>query len=149
MTVDKIVTQKEQLEIVGATLLSLEEAETLPLRLRKHTNWWWLRSPGYYSYFVAFISGMGSINYHGTNVYYKDGAVRTALKIKNLNSSSLKIGDRFIFGNKTFEIISENRAFCLEDIGEQRFRKDDTNDYEQSDIKKFIDEWFENANKEK
>ena len=151
MTVDKIVTQKEELEIVGATLLSSEEAETLPLRLRKHTNWWWLRSPGCISDLAAGVSGGSSILSYGGDVRNGTGAVRPALIIKNLKSSNLKIGDTFLFGNKKFEIISDVIAFCLEDIGQYCFKKDwkasEANDYEKSDVKKFVDNWFENSNR--
>ena len=155
MTVDKIVTQKEELEIIGATLLSIEEAEKLPLRLRKYNRWWWLRSPGYFSNFATGVSSGGSVDRHGYRVSSSIVAVRPALIIKNLKSSNLKILDQFEFGGKIFEVISKDTSFCLEDIGIYTFRKNykiednNANDYEKSDIKKFVDDWFENANKEK
>lgn len=139
----------EGLEIAGATLLSIEDAEALPLRLREYNYWWWLRSPGDDSYSTASVYCDGSINYCGASCDYCGDAVRPALKIKNLESSNFEIGNIFIFGGKKFEIISKNLAFCLEDIGRHCFQKDcwltDANDYEESTVKKYIDEWFEKA----
>ena len=149
MKVNKIVTQliSEELEIKGATLLSIEEAKKLPLRLREYEAWWWLRSPGYYPFNVTRVYRSGTVDSDGEDVDCNHGTVRPALIIKNLESSNFTIGDCFTFGDKTFEIISENLAFCLGDIGECVFRKNyhaiDANDYVQSDVKKYIDKWFE------
>jgi len=71
------------------------------------------------------------------------------LRIEDLESSNLKIGDEFTFGGKHFRIISDNLAFCIEDIGLRTFREDwqaeNANDYDASDIKKYVDEWFAEA----
>lgn len=146
MVVDKVITQKEQLDIIGATLLSIEEAKQLPLRLRKYTNWWWLRSSGYRSNRAAVVCSFGSVSDPGSSIEYCDRVVRPALKINNLNCSNLQIGDVFMFGGKWFEVISNSLAFCLEDIGFYCFGRDlkaeDANDYEKSDVKEFIDDWF-------
>ena len=79
--------------------------------------------------------------------YYYD--VRPVLIISNLESSGLKIGDTFEFGSKQFEIISNNKAFCLTNIGACVFKRNsnalNANNYERSDVKKFIDEWFEKS----
>lgn len=134
------------LAITGATLLSIEEAEQLPLELRKYYNWWWLRSPGDESDRAANVLYSGSIYDHGDLVDGSKVVIRPALQIKNLNSITLKIGDIFEFGGKTFKIISDNLAFCLTDIGEHCFRKHweskYANDYAKSDAKKYIDNWF-------
>lgn len=140
------------IEITGATLLSVEEAEALPNSLRVYCRWWWLRSPGDDSILAASVHRDGSIDGFGGSVFYSGDAVRPALLISNLESSNLKIGDSIIFGNKEFEIISDSLAICKSDIGTHYFRKDwkaeDANDYEKSDVKKFIDEWFERAKNE-
>lgn len=146
MVVDKVITQKEQLDIVGATLLSIKEAEKLPLELRKYANWWWLRSPGKDSDFAASVNTLGTVLYNGDAISSSRDAVRPALQIKNMQPSNLQIGDIFEFGGKIFKIISDNLAFCLTDIGMCEFRKDwkaeNANDYENSDVKKYVDEWF-------
>lgn len=57
------------------------------------------------------------------------------------------LGDEFKFGGKWFKVISQDLAFCLESIGYCRFRKDYVAD-DASDVKKFIDKWFEEAMKD-
>lgn len=135
-----------KLKIIGATLLSVGEVEKLPQYLKPYTDWWWLRSPGYYQYYAAYVHDDGSTSYYGNNVGAAYGCVRPALKLANLESSDLAVGDRFEFGGQEFEVISNNLAFCVDDIGRCAFREDwkatDANDYEQSDIKKYVDEWF-------
>lgn len=152
MKVDKIVTVKEDLDIVGATLLSIEEAEKLPLELRRYNCWWLLRSPGCDSYYATFVDDDGSICDFGDLVNYDLHSVRPALIITNIESSNLKIGDKFEFGGKPFQIISNKLAFCLTDIGMCCFREDwqakDANDYEKSDVKKYVDKWFNESKEE-
>ncbi len=48
--------------------------------------WWWLRSPGDYQDYAAYVSGDGFVNASGGFVDDEDGGVRAALKInlKNL-----------------------------------------------------------------
>ena len=135
-----------------ATLLSVNEAKKLlSIKDREYSNWWWLRSPGHYQYSAAIVNLDGSVYYPGYSVNIDYDCVRPALKI-NLESSGFKIEDTFSFGGKTFKIISDDLAFCLEDIGTHCFRKDwkapDANDYEVSDVKRFVDAWFEAALKE-
>lgn len=140
MIADKIT--KEELKILDITLLSIEEAKKLPERLREYEDWWWLRSSGISKYYAAYVDDDGSVSSRGLVVCGNYGSVRPALVI-NLNSSSFKVGDCFIFANKEFEIISENMAFCKSDIGLSRFAEV-TNNYETSEIKKYINNWFEN-----
>lgn len=149
MKVQKITTTEEELEITVATLLSIDEAEKLPDRLREHYNWWWLRSPGDYQGGAAYVYNDGSFYNYGYRVNGSDCCVRPALRINNLESSNLKIGDSFIFGGEEFEIVSDDLAFCKGDIGDHCFREDwqaeNANDYEKSDVKKFVDDWFERS----
>ena len=42
------------------------------------TGWWWLRSPGNYSYSAALVSTYGYVNQGGYYVSNLDGAVRPA-----------------------------------------------------------------------
>ena len=136
-------------EIKSATLLSVEEMETLLADdERIYKRWWWLRSPGRDQNIAASVSIGGSVRYYGNYVDYGSGCVRPALII-NFKSSDYKIGDTFVFGDRVFKIISDDLAFCLEDIGCHCFRHDwnaaGANDYERSDIKKFVNAWFEIA----
>lgn len=141
-----ITTELElNLEITEATLLTADEAEKLPERLRKHVDGWWLQSCGCHSDHAACVYPDGRVFRDGDYVclYY---SVRPALVISSLESSGLKIGDIFNFGYKQFEIISNNKAFCLTNIGTYVFKIDfnvlNANDYEKSDVKTYVDEWF-------
>lgn len=148
MLVKKHTTEDVDLDIVGATLLSIEEAEKLPIELCKYDNWWWLRSHGTDSN-AAFVYYDGTPRRNGDFVEHRDNVVRPALQIENMQSSNLQIGDTFDFGGKSFKIISNTLAFCLTDIGEHCFRADyrasDSNDYEKSDVKKYVDDWFNHS----
>lgn len=135
------------LEIIGATLLTTEEVEKLPWEILKiGCCWWWLRWPGNFRYTAAYVDSIGSVRYCGIDVDCTYGVVRPALII-NLESSALQIGDKFLFGDKEFEIVSDTRALCTESIGNCAFREDwkakNANDYESSDIKKFVDAWYQ------
>lgn len=152
MKIEKVVTttKTEELEILGATLLSAEEAETLLTEAeRVYDNWWWLRSPGDDQNHAAGVRSDGSVDDDGHYVLNGNDCIRPALKIFNLQSSNLDIGDRFKFGGQIFKIISEDLAFCEGDIGRGCFRKDweeeEANHYETSDVKKAVDNWFEQS----
>jgi len=147
LTVEKLITKTEpvKLDIVEATLPSVEEVGLFQKELREYDNWWWLRSPGYDSDHAAFVGYSGYVNYYG--VFVRDSnAVRPMLRLTNLKDTNLKVGDKFVFKDKTFQIVSEDIAFCLEDIGTSRFNKDymkkPANDYEKSDIKAYVERWF-------
>lgn len=134
------------LEITGATLLSVEEAKQLDKEILKASNSWWLGSRGYNVNNAACVYGdNGYVDDIGNNVEYSFG-VRPALIISNLESSSLKIGDSITFGDHDFTIISDKHALCDDIIGRCAFREDwkakDANDYEASDVKKYVDDWF-------
>ena len=156
MKVTRIITQELDLEITEATLLTIEEARKLPKRLRTYdgTNdeWWWLKSPGLCPNHVTFVDSDSFVNSFGDYAYV-DNIVRPVLIISNFDSSNLQIGDTFEFGNEKFEVISNGKAFCLGYINYMEFRKDpdapDANDYEKSDIKKYIDDWFEKVKETK
>lgn len=144
----RCIAEEADLNILGATLLTIDEVKQLPMRLRKYGLYWWLRSPGYYPNYNAAV-GYGSFYNFCVNADIVNNAVRPVLIIRNLESSNLRIGDTFEFGDKQFEIISHDRAFCLTDIGKCAFRKDkrasDANDYEKSDVKEYINNWFKKS----
>lgn len=146
MKVLKTVKVEVELEIIEATLLSVEEAVALSWGLRAHEDWWWLRSPGKYQSYAAYVDCSGWADDGGHRVNYDEVCVRPALK---LNHSNLEIGDRFTFGRREFEVISDDLAFCLGDIGCCAFRRNrkakDANVYEFSDVKKHVDEWFKES----
>ena len=150
----KVIRKTEEeinLKITGATLLSIEEAEALPDHLRRYTNWWWLRSPGIRHIYASYVNCSSCVNFNNSGEFVDDSetSVRPALKIENLKSFGLKAGDSILFADKEFEVVSDTLAFCTTDIGKHCFRDDEeaesANNYEKSDVKKFVDEWFKRA----
>ena len=131
--------------ITGATLLSVEEARQLDKETLRASGGWWLRSPGDYANLAAFVYGdVGHVSDYGRSVDRAFG-VRPALEISK--SSGYKIGESVDFGGHSFTIISDTHALCDDIIGECAFRKDfkakDVNEYEASDIKRYVETWFE------
>ena len=149
MIVNKVIKTTEPVEIsvTDVTLLTEKEAKALPERLRLHHNWWWLRSSVGFCITAACVSIDGSVFGIGRAVDDDDVAIRPALRISGLESSGFHIGDIFEFGGTDFEVVSGDTAFCLGDIGDCCFRKDvisdDVDDFEKSDVRKYIDRWFE------
>lgn len=45
-------------------------------------RWWWLRSPGLYSYFASYVFTDGIVSTGGINIEVSNGGVRPALWIK-------------------------------------------------------------------
>lgn len=138
----------KSMKITNAILLSSVEAEKyLTKEDRKYNHWWWLRSPGYCQNLAARVDIDGSVYYCGFYVNIDNFCVRPALKISNLKSSNFNIGDKFEINGYNFKIISDNLAWMYkQDIGKYYFREDseakNANDYEYSDVKKYVDNWF-------
>ena len=146
------VEREVDLNIIGARLPSIETAKKLPDRLVDYItdqgqfSWWWATGNKRYAYICAYRT------FDPAFVCFPF-TVRPVLIIGNLKKASMKIGDLIYFGGKEFEVISEKQAFCTSDIGEYVFKNNkdlcatDAARYEDSDVKKYIDEWFE-KNKE-
>ena len=139
------------LEITGATLLSTEEARQLDEKILKSPDVWWLRSRGDDTRSAACVNACGYVYDSGYDVRQCFG-VRPALEI-NLEGSGLQIGDKFtlpssgtsrLIGDYNFTIISDKYALCDMIVWRSIFREDggakDANDYEASDVKKFVDD---------
>jgi len=128
------------LKIEDITLLSLEEVKDIPESILKYHGCWWLRSPGHNQYGAAFVIYDGSVNYFGYGVHDDDRAVRPALRISNLESLELEVGD--IVGLKGVDVewvvVSDEYLLCADNsFGVHRF-DEESNDYENSDIKDYI-----------
>ena len=149
MEAEKLITTTEpiELEITEITLLSKEEYEKAKENIQLLACWWWLRSPGR-SYYAAYVYGGGWVCANGIGVDYVGIAVRPALKIRNLESTNLQIGDKIQLAGYTWTVISGGIVLCDEAVGRTCFRKDwkagDANAYEASDIKKWIRNWAGN-----
>ena len=135
--------------IIGATLLSVEEAKQIPLNILGFGGWWWLRSPGYFTGNAAVVDGDGVVRERGDSVDDDNDSVRPALHLYLEPSDPMSDGTKLRIGKYGFIIVCNGKyALCDTPIGKSAFRKDwdaeDANDYEASDVKKVVDDWFEN-----
>lgn len=123
-------------------LLSTEEYEKYKGVISHIKMWWWLRSPGDYSNYAASVRSGGSINYFGNFVYRDNDAVRPALRIENLRSSPLKVGDRIVVYKFPFIVIDATEGLAIAEVP-IAFRRYDkaSNDYSNSEIRQFLVEW--------
>ena len=121
-------------------LLSAEEYEKYKDKIPHINCWWWLRSPGLYSDITIGVSGGGSICDYGHGVSYSYGAVRPVLKMSD--GRKYKIGERVILYDFPWIIIDEGLAIAEVPIAFRRF-DEKSNDYENSEIKKFLNNWLE------
>ena len=138
------------IKILGATLLSLEEYVKYESKIPKLKSQWWLRSSGKYANKAAFVYNVCSYSMcntydYGYDIVTRRHSIRPALQLQG--SGNTKIGEVISFGGYKFIIISSEYALCTKAIGFTSFRKDlkapNNNDYEASDIKKYIDNWFD------
>ena len=150
MVAEKFTATPADIEITGATLLSLEEYKEYKDNVTLLSESWWLRSPGVWNYEKAEAYEVRYINCVN-NIVHSVYAIRPALQISNLGD--VEVGDKIKFGGKFFTVISLKYALCDTAIGHGAFREDskaaDANDYNASDIKKFVDEWFEKVTERK
>ena len=91
--------------------------------------------------YVRGGSGYGSGDY-----VHSDGiCVRPALRILNLASYNLHAKDTIRLAGKRWTVISDDLILCDEIVGNCAFRDDyeapDANDYEKSDVKKWLENW--------
>ena len=140
-------------------LLTIEEALKLPKEILRcevpkgfngytvdEKCCWWLRSPGYDKN-AAFVNTNGFINAYGDNVY-NECAIRPILRIDQSLLYSLprtKKGYVKCAGIKWIDISSYLGEPCL--LKKKCLEKTDqfdekTNNYEQSKIKAFLENWF-------
>lgn len=141
MKIKKLIEMECDAEFVGLTLLSANEYTENMEFIKPLGDCWWLRSPGYYGYDASYVSYGGSLS---SDVYSVIGSVRPALILNP--ESSLLVGDKFIYYDHNWTVISAQYALCDEKFCRMAFRKDwrvnDANDYEASDIKRYLDsEW--------
>lgn len=145
--IEKLKLRKERkvgFEDDPVFLLSIEEYKKYENNIPIVKNWWWLRSPGIYQYCAAGVYGDGSVSYNGSIVHNDDDAVRPALRISNLKSSNLKFvkDDYLIYCGTTWLKIDDGLYIIENDIGCHSFDAN-SNDYESSEIRKFLLDWYE------
>jgi len=135
----------EEIGFTGAILLSVEEYEAYKNNIIGIDEWCWLRSPGSESGYAADVYDSGDSYMLGNNICCSDIGVRPAITFDS-DKCKLLIGDRLVIGNATLTVIADGILLANEVVGKHCFRKDwkapDANDYEASDVKKYVDEWF-------
>jgi len=131
----------KDLSIQDITLLSIGEAESVPEQYRQFYTYWWLRSPGNSHDYAAVVSPGGGVNSIEMPVYIDNRYVRPALIISNLKSFKLPIYSKVELDNGTkWIIISDNMLLCNDgSFGKLNF-DEDSNDYDNSEIKQYIHE---------
>lgn len=100
---------------------------------------WWLRSPAYLQYEVAYVGFGGSISYY--SVRSTSICVRPALhldKVKVDESENI-----LVYCGITWVKIDKNIAIAELPISRQSFNKNSNNDYEKSDIRDWLLNWYE------
>ena len=146
MTGEKIIatTQEIDVDVTGITMLSINEAKLVDKNIRCVGDSWWLRSPGFFDFYAAYVDLDGFVYDIGRNVDHEYG-LRPALKIYNLESSNLRIGDRFLLADEQWIVISKDKALCNRIVGKTPFREDwkasDAKNYEASDVKVWLEKW--------
>jgi len=130
----------KDLDIKDITLISIEEAEKIPQVYREFYDWWWLKSNGSNGYQTANVSSDGSIYTYGDSIIYNRDYVRPALIVNNLESFNLPTCSKLVINNIEWIKISDNMLLCDDNsFGRHKF-DEKSNDYETSEIKKYIHE---------
>lgn len=118
-------------------LLSTEEYEKYK-DIIPNFCWWWLRSPGDNCNSAACVDFGGLVFCDGLFVLNDCCCVRPALKINH----SLEIGEKLYALGCAWIVIDTNLAICETAIAMRGFDKK-SNDYETSEIRKFLLDWYE------
>lgn len=122
-------------------LLSKEEYERYKNVIPPIKTWWWLRSPDAYdSESAGDVDRDGWV--HRSDVDDYDGA-RPALRIDNLESSNLKLGQRIMLYDFPWVVIDVEEPLAIAEvpIGFHRFDSE-SNDYETSEIRQYCLDWL-------
>ena len=131
--------QEREFVIEKTKLLSLEEFEMYRDNIPELNTMWWLRTSA--GKHAAVCIATDNVDVHHADI---ECAIRPALQLSGL--SDCKIGDNFEFKGHTWTVISDDCALCDEAIGRHPFRRDwraaDSNAYEVSDVKKYIEDWY-------
>ena len=138
-------------DIKGITLLSIEEAESIPEDIRTTGNRYWLRSPGnrywlhsrdYHSFLATFVYRFGGVCCAGCNANFSNCGIRPALIIPNLKSYGFEDYSKVKLFDREWFVINDLGYLLLDgDLGCHRL-DGESNDYETSEIKEFIEDWL-------
>ena len=145
MRVKEFLPQEAELKILGARLLTAAEYEAcrkmIPVSFDVSL---WLKDAGERRGEAAYVYTNNTANLSGMNTDYSLG-IRPALEY-DPEVAELKDGYRVEINGKMFTVVKQGVLLSDEVIGWGPFRTDkfapDCGDYEVSDIKKTVDEWF-------
>ena len=143
--------KKSALKITGARLATAEESQNeISIINSNYPDWWWLRDVGDDNVRALCEDGHGCIIRGGVSVQ-SSLYIRPVLEIESAFKAGYKVGDVFRFGRKEFVIISDDKGFCLTDIGWCVFNDniEAGNAYENSKVEKYVNDWFKQNQKTK
>ena len=129
-------------------LMSIDEYKFYKNRIPTLKTYWWLRSPGSDQYNAALVNFDGFVLYDGLYVYGVDNCIRPVIKLlRDSEYSSVDIGSKITFHNHRFIIIDFDDdyiyAISISGLWYAHYDKD-SNDYEDSYIRKWLNTWFYN-----
>lgn len=110
-------------------------------------DWWWLRSAGRNPHRAAGVNPGGSTDKTGAFIELDDEAVRPVLIISDFVDCHTNTGEKVEYGGYIWTAVLDNMAVCDEIIGRHRFDAN-TNDYEKSEIRQYLENWLEEKMKE-
>ena len=125
------------MKILECKLLSFEEADKVDKELRKTDRSWWLRSPGASDDRAMFVYGAsGFVSDIGYFVSEKFG-VRPGLYLESYEGKSFELA-----GHNWINVF-DNVYLCEDFVGISAFNNSpkESNDYEESDINKYLKNW--------
>lgn len=135
------IPQKVKLDIIDISLLTVDEAKTLPEEIRVYSEWWWLQTSGNDSNLATCVNSYGSIFGYGDYVYEGSNAVRPALTISNLDSFGLEIGATIEIQGEEYIVITQDKVLYNDKPIRHRF-DGSTNNFSDSEIKGIVDNWL-------
>ncbi len=127
-------------------LLSKEEYIRNIDLIGKRQPWWWLGDTcqGKDGYAVA-------VYLNDVIGFYEVEQLFGVVPVLVLQDKNLAAGSKITYGNKFFTVLRDGIALCDERIAHCAFRKDweaeDANDYRKSDIKRWLEQWFNHNGK--
>lgn len=131
-------------DVKGITLLSVDEAETVPEDIRKASYTWWTRTPGDEDSRVFAVWAGGLVESDDSYVGV-DLGVRPALIVPNLSSYNLPDYSKVsLFGKDWYVLNNLNYLFANDVLDDIPFDDNKNNNYETSYIKKWVERWLKN-----
>lgn len=130
-----------QIKVLGATLLSHNEYDANEYYIIDKDFIWWLRSGVNTCSYKVYCVSSGSVSMIGVN--YKHFGVVPALILED---KDIKAGSKITYAGQKFTVLHDGLALSNKIIHHMAFRNDinadDANIYEASDVKKWVDAWF-------